>query len=137
MKNWVSFCLLLLSITFVNYAKAQDTEAPKLIAITSVEQLKKQTETGITIVFFHAAHCNACEMQLPTIEQLPLNEYIQEHHITIAEVDYDIHKEIFDAFNIGSFPYIAIYSNGQEKSSLSGMGHNQQAIVDLLKNLKN
>lgn len=136
MKNWISICLLLLSISFVKYAKAQDTEAPKLIAITSIEQLKKQSETGITIVFFHAAHCNACEMQLPTIEQLPLNEYIQEHHITCAEVDYDIHKEIFDAFNISSFPYIVIYKNGIEKSSLSGMGHNQQAIVDAVKGVE-
>jgi|LakMenE18May11ns_1017448.scaffolds.fasta_scaffold9543050_1 thioredoxin-like negative regulator of GroEL len=136
MKNWVLFYLLLMSISFVKYTNAQEIEIPKLITITSSEQMKKQTESGITLVFFHASHCNACEMQLPTIEQLPYNGYIQEHHIACAEVDFDIHKDIFDAFHIASFPYIAIYKNGVEVSNLSGMGHNQQAIVDMLKGVE-
>ncbi|MEI6310887.1 MAG: thioredoxin family protein [Bacteroidota bacterium] len=99
--------------------------------IHQYESFESFIKTGVTLVFFHASHCSACEMQMPAIEMLALNREMLSI-VRIATIDFDEDKALFDKLNINSFPLIVIYKEGKEQSSLSGGGHSQQELVNLI-----
>ena len=56
--------------------------------IHQYESFESFIKTGVTLVFFHASHCSACEMQMPAIEMLALNREVLGK-VRIATIDFD------------------------------------------------
>lgn len=128
--------VLAICLFFFNSCKKEDDTTvvteDKLATIKTVEDFNSTTQTGVSMVFFHATHCSICEMQRPTVELIPKNDMVKGK-AKFAQVDFDFYKPVFDALNITSFPQIIIYKDGVEKARLRSSGHTEQEIVDLIK----
>lgn len=125
-KLLFSLCLVLSSY----FMQAQE-DIIVIEKIHQYESFESFIKTGLTLVFFHASHCSACEMQMPAIEMLALNREVLGK-VRIATIDFDEDKALFDKLNISSFPLLIIYKEGKEQTSLSGGGHTQQELVHLI-----
>ena len=68
------------------------------------------------MVFFHAAWCSVCKEQRPLVESASESEELS--FAKFIEVEYDDQRDIFDTYNINSFPQIAFFKNGEIKEKL-------------------
>ena len=71
MKNL--FLVSLLSVFVFTACKKEATPilSEELVAVKTVAELDAITNTGVSMVFYHATHCSICEMQRPTVELIP------------------------------------------------------------------
>jgi thiol-disulfide isomerase/thioredoxin len=131
MKNL--FLVSILSVFVFTACKKEATPilSEELVAVKTVAELDEITNTGVSMVFYHATHCSICEMQRPTVELVPKNATVKGK-AKFAQVDYDFYRPVFEARSINSFPQIIIYKDGVEKARLRSSGHSEVEIVALI-----
>ena len=111
-----------------------DPTANDVEDVSSLKTFQARIKTGVTVVFFHAAWCSVCEKQRPFFESASENE--ESRFASFIEVEYEKKSEIFDAYNISSFPQIAFFKDGEIQEKLVGAGHTEQTIIDTAEKYK-
>jgi thioredoxin 1 len=128
------FSILLMGLVLVSCKKEElCCDAGVLSPVTSLESYESQIKTGVTLVFFHATWCSICKEQRPAVEALTTDAAISQ--ATFLQVDTDQNKAITDKYDIPGQPIILIYKDNVEKHRLTGKGHSQQKLTDLVKAL--
>lgn len=108
-----------------------DTSENEIADVTSMEQLEAELEEGVTVVFYHASWCSNCKAQRPAFESAP--DHLSISEADFLEVEHGDHKKLAEKYGVPGFPTIVIYKNGLESIRLTGIGHSEQKIVDMVK----
>lgn len=82
----------------------------------SYEELKKELETGKTVIKFYADWCGPCKMLGPAYKAV--SEEMEG--ITFLEVNIDDNKEVTNKFGIKTIPTIFLIKDGEVIKSNSG-----------------
>lgn len=83
---------------------------------TSYEELKKELETGKTVIKFYADWCGPCKVLGPVYEAV--SEEIEG--ITFLEVNIDENREVTNEFGVKNIPSIFLVKDGEVTKSNSG-----------------
>ncbi|MBK9256065.1 MAG: thioredoxin family protein [Saprospiraceae bacterium] len=107
---------------------------PKVLEdISGVADYDAKIQQGVSLMFFHATWCSICASQRPDVEGLVKDPSLSK--VTFGQVDFEKNKDTNQKYNITGFPTITIYKDGVEKHRLSGKGHTQEKLTELLKAL--
>jgi len=91
-------------------------------------------DNTIEIILFKASWCGHCKTLIPTWNKL-MSQYIDKSPFKFTTYDVDEHREIFDKWNIDSFPTIMIqkgdtYEAYDGKRDLESLQKKLDAIVE-------
>ena len=104
-----------------------------LTTITSLAAYETEIKSGVSLMFFHATWCPKCAAQRPAVEGLTKDSALSK--VKIGQVDYEKVQEIVNKYNVLGFPTILIYKDNVLKHEISGQGHSQEKLTNLLKAL--
>lgn len=130
MKNLIIISLALIAGLSSCKRELVDTNANSVEDVNSNQTFDEKIASGVTLAFFHASWCSICKEQRPAVEAA--SEDSQLDFAEFVEVEYEDNKEIVDEHNVPGFPTILIFKDGMEKERLTGKGHSQQKLTDLL-----
>lgn len=82
----------------------------------SYEELKKELETGKTVIKFYANWCGPCNMLRPLYKAV--SEEMEG--ITFLEVNIDDNREVTNEFGVKSIPTIFLVKDGEATNRNSG-----------------
>ena len=126
--------IFLIIVSFISCTKEDISEdAGVLVPVTTLDDYDSQIKNGVTLVFFHATWCTICKDQRPAVEGLTRESSISA--AKLLQVDTDKNKDITNKYDVPGQPIILIYKDNVEKHRLSGKGHSQQKLADLIKAL--
>lgn len=109
------------------------SENSQLFTINSLSEMQEKTNTGVSLVFFHATWCPLCANQRPHIESLVSDAELST--VFFAQVDFEKHDDIVDQYNVFGFPTIVIIKDGEIKHSLTGSNNSTSKLKELLRAL--
>ena len=135
MKNLSKLLLLALLIgTAFTACKKDlvDTAANDVEDVNSNQTFEEKIADGVTLAFFHASWCSFCEEQRPAVEAA--SDDPQLSFVEFIEIEYEDNEEIVDNYNVPGFPTILIFNDGDEVERLTGKGHSQEKLTQLLLN---
>ena len=101
-----------------------------LNSIVSLSDIKAKTNSGVSLIFFHASWCSVCQAQRPVVTAVATDQELSE--VFFGEVEYDDYPDILEYYNVEGFPVIIVLNNGVEVSRLNGGGHSSIDIKNLL-----
>jgi thiol-disulfide isomerase/thioredoxin len=132
MKQFLSICLLS-ALIFTGCKKEDlvDTSENEISDVSSLQSFDSDIASGTSLVFFHASWCVNCKAQRPAFESAAMNSDVSA--ALFLEVEHDDHEDITDKYDVNGFPIMVVFKDGVEKSRLTGKGHSEQQIIDLLK----
>ena len=84
-------------------------------------------------MFFHATWWPKCAAQRPAVEGLTKDSALSA--VKVGQVDFEKVKEVVSKYNVLGFPTILIYKNNELKHEITGQGHNQEKLTNLIKAL--
>lgn len=125
------FALTTLLISCKKEDISGDTKVLK--TVTSLSEFESEISSGVTLVFYHAVWCTKCAAQRPAVEALTKDDSVKA--AAFLQVDYEKVKEVVSKYGVQGFPTIHIYKDNQLKHDLSGQGHTQAELTDLVKAL--
>jgi len=126
--------ILLLVISFIGCSKEDISNDQKVLeTINGITQFESNVKTGVSLVFFHAVWCSKCAEQRPAVEALTKDA--QLNAVFFGQVDYEKNSDIRTKYGVAGFPTILIFKDGVVKHDLSGKGHTQEELTNLLKAL--
>ncbi len=126
--------IFLFTMTLFSCAKEDISgDTGVLVPVTSLAEYENQIKNGVTLVFFHATWCTICKDQRPAVEALTAETSISAARL--LQVDTDKNRDITDKYDVPGQPIILIYKDNVEKHRLTGKGHSQQKLTDLIKAL--
>jgi len=126
--------IFLFTMTLFSCAKEDISgDTGVLVPVTSLVEYENQIKNGVTLVFFHATWCTICKDQRPAVEALTGETSISAARL--LQVDTDKNRDITDKYDVPGQPIILIYKDNIEKHRLTGKGHSQQKLTDLIKAL--
>lgn len=82
----------------------------------SYEELKKELETGKTVIKFYADWCGPCNMLRPVYEAV--SEEMEG--ITFLEVNIDDNREVTNEFGVKNIPTVFLVKDGEVTDSNLG-----------------
>lgn len=130
MKHFIWISGLLLA-HLVSCNKNEITaENSQLHSINSLAEMEEKTNSGVSLVFFHATWCPLCANQRPKIENLVGDTELTA--VFLAQVDFEKHEDIVDQYNVFGFPTILILKDGEVKHSLTGSNNSTAKLKELL-----
>ncbi|MEZ4911004.1 MAG: thioredoxin family protein [Saprospiraceae bacterium] len=129
--RYFSFLFITMTLVFSGCSKNEDIGT--LTNVNSLEEFNNTLDSGVSLMFFHASWCTLCQDQRPAIEALVNREDVKS--AKIAQVDYEVVKEVVNAYGITGFPTIVFYKDGIEKNRLNGKGHTEEELAAILKSL--
>ena len=88
----------------------------------------KETESGVTLVDFHANWCGPCRMLAPVLEQVAKDV---KGKAAIGKIDIDAEQKVATRFQITSVPTMILFKDGKEVNRLIGL-RNADAIKDFM-----
>lgn len=104
-----------------------------LTTVTSLTAYESQIKTGVSLMFFHATWCPKCAAQRPAVEGLTKDNALSA--VKVGQVDFEKVKEVVSKYDVLGFPTILIYKNNELKHEITGQGHSQEKLANLLKAL--
>lgn len=125
--------LIFISLSLVISACSKKEDIGTLTNLNSLTEFDNTIKSGVSLMFFHASWCPLCQDQRPAIEALVKREDLKP--AKIAQVDYEVVKEVVDSYGISGFPTIVFYKDGVEKKRLTGKGHSESELAEILKSL--
>ena len=127
--------LTLLVLASIISCKKEDIsgDAGVLTTITSLAAYETEIKSGVSLMFFHATWCPKCAAQRPAVEGLTKDSALSK--VKVGQVDYEKVQEIVNKYNVLGFPTILIYKDNVLKHEISGQGHSQEKLTNLLKAL--
>lgn len=127
--------LSLLILVSIISCKKEDIsgDAGVLTTITSLAAYETEIKSGVSLMFFHATWCPKCAAQRPAVEGLTKDSALSK--VKVGQVDYEKVQEIVNKYNVLGFPTILIYKDNVLKHEISGQGHSQEKLTNLLKAL--
>ena len=127
--------LSFLVLACITSCKKEDISADTgvLSTITSLTAYETEIKSGVSLMFFHATWCPKCAAQRPAVEGLTKDSALSK--VKIGQVDYEKVQEIVNKYNVLGFPTILIYKDNVLKHEISGQGHSQEKLTNLLKAL--
>lgn len=125
------FALTTLLISCKKEDISGDTKVLK--TVTSLSEFESEISSGVTLVFYHAVWCTKCAAQRPAVEALTKDDSVKA--AAFLQVDYEKVKEVVSKYGVQGFPTIHIYKDNQLKHDLSGQGHTQAELTDLVRAL--
>ena len=108
-------------------------ENSQLVTISSLSQMQEKTNSGVSLVFFHATWCPLCANQRPHIENLVGDPELST--VFLGQVDFEKHNDIVDKYNVFGFPTILILKDGEIRHALAGSNNSTTALKELLQGL--
>ncbi len=131
MKN---ILIILLALSFIGCAKEDISNDQKVLeTINGINQFESSIKAGVSLVFFHAVWCSKCAEQRPAVEALTKDA--QLNSVFFGQVDYEKNSDVRTKYGVAGFPTILIFKDGVIKHELSGKGHSQAELTNLLKAL--
>ena len=127
--------LTLLVLASIISCKKEDISGDSgvLTTITSLAAYETEIKSGVSLMFFHATWCPKCAAQRPAVEGLTKDSALSK--VKVGQVDYEKVQEIVNKYNVLGFPTILIYKDNVLKHEISGQGHSQEKLTNLLKAL--
>ena len=127
--------LTLLVLASIISCKKEDISGDSgvLTTITSLAAYETEIKSGVSLMFFHATWCPKCAAQRPAVEGLTKDSALSK--VKVGQVDYEKVQEIVNKYNVLGFPTILIYKDNALKHEISGQGHSQEKLTNLLKAL--
>lgn len=130
MKKLTAIAVIAIALWGCKKENLVDTSENEIADVQSQEQFEETIESGVTVVFFHASWCSKCKAQRPAFESAASNNSVGE--ATFMELEHEDHPDITEKYGVPGFPTIVIYQDGVEDIRLTGKGHSEQKIVDLI-----
>ena len=126
---------LFFAFTLIISCKKEDISGDTgvLTTVTSLTAYESQIKTGVSLMFFHATWCPKCAAQRPAVEGLTKDNALSA--VKVGQVDFEKVKEVVSKYNVLGFPTILIYKNNELKHEITGQGHSQEKLTNLIKAL--
>lgn len=132
------YTLLFILLLFVFGCKKSENQKEQSVhepvvglnSIVSLSDIKAKTNSGVSLIFFHASWCSVCQAQRPAVTAAATDQELSE--VFFGEVEYDDYPDILEYYNVEGFPVIVVLNNGIEVSRLNGGGHSSINIKNLL-----
>ena len=126
---------LFFAFTLIISCKKEDISGDTgvLTTVTSLTAYESQIKTGVSLMFFHATWCPKCAAQRPAVEGLTKDSALSA--VKVGQVDFENVKEVVSKYNVLGFPTILIYKNNELKHEITGQGHSQEKLTNLIKAL--